>query len=202
MNSVFKKFWRMSQSVLSSPQYIFLVKEFQVLQEIMKTNIIHTAGHANNKIYLFLPTSWSIKYRPSDHERYFLSKDGILDEFSYRNNKLFYVGSLTKNTKTYKLVTKFLPFDIRSDQISRSAMSDSLQPHASQHTRPPCPSPTPWGHPDSRPSSQCCHLAISSSVIPFSSCPQSLPASESFPMSQLFAWDGQSTWGVHEEFQL
>ena len=81
----------------------------------------------------------------------------------------------------------------RSDQISHSVMSDSLRPHDSQHARPPCPSPTPGVHSDSPPSSQWCHPAISSSVIPFSSCPQSLPASESFPMSQLFAWGGQST---------
>ena len=80
-----------------------------------------------------------------------------------------------------------------SDQISHSVVSDSLQPHESQHTRPPCPSPTPRVHSDSRPSSQWCHPAISSSVVPFSSCPQSLPASQSFPMSQLFAWGGQST---------
>ena len=72
-------------------------------------------------------------------------------------------------------------------------MSDSLRPHESQHARPPCPSPTPRVHSDSRPSSQWCHPAISSSVVPFSSCPQSLPASGSFPMSQLFAWGGQST---------
>ena len=72
-------------------------------------------------------------------------------------------------------------------------MSDYLQPHESQHTRPPCPSPTPGVHSDSHPSSQWCHPAISSSVVPFSSCPQSLPASESFPMSQLFAWGAQST---------
>jgi len=65
--------------------------------------------------------------------------------------------------------------------------------HDSQHARPPCPSPTPRVHSDSCPSSQWCHPAISSSVVPFSSCPQSLPASESFPMSQLFAWGGQST---------
>ena len=82
---------------------------------------------------------------------------------------------------------------IRSDQISRSVMSDSLRPHESQHARPPCPSPTPGVHWDSRPSSQWCHPAISSSVVPFSSCPQSLPASRSFPMNQLFAWGGQST---------
>ena len=82
---------------------------------------------------------------------------------------------------------------IRSVQFSRSVVSDSLRPHESQHIRPPCPSPTPGVHSDSRPSSQWCHPAISSSVIPFSSCTQSLPASESFPVSQLFAWGGQST---------
>ena len=80
-----------------------------------------------------------------------------------------------------------------SVQFSRSVVSDSSQPHELQHTRPPCPSPTPRVHPDPHPSSQWCHQAISSSVIPFSSCPQSLPAAESFPMSQLFAWGGQST---------
>ena len=72
-------------------------------------------------------------------------------------------------------------------------MSNSLRPHESQHARPPCPSTTPEIHSNSCPSSQWCHPAISSSVIPFSSCPQSLPASGSFPMSQLFAWGGQST---------
>ena len=72
-------------------------------------------------------------------------------------------------------------------------MSDSLRPHESQHARPPCPSPTPGVHSDSHPSSQWCHPAISSSVVPFSSCPQSLPASESSPTSQLFAWGGRST---------
>ena len=72
-------------------------------------------------------------------------------------------------------------------------MSNYLRPHESQHARPPCPSPAPGVHPDSRPSGQWCHPAISSSVIPFSSCPQSLPVSESFPMSQHFAWGGQST---------
>ena len=80
-----------------------------------------------------------------------------------------------------------------SVQFSHSVVSDSLWPHELQHTRPSCPSPTPGVHSDSHPSSQWCHPAISSSVIPFSSCPQSLPASQSFPMSQLFAWGGQST---------
>ena len=80
-----------------------------------------------------------------------------------------------------------------SVQYSRSVVSDSLQPHESQHARPPCPSPTPRVHPNACASSQWCHPAISSSIVPLSSCPQSLPASESFPMSQLFAWGGQST---------
>ena len=77
-------------------------------------------------------------------------------------------------------------------QFSCSVMSNSLRPHELQHARPPCSSPTPGVHSDSCPSSQWCHPAISSSVIPFS-CPQSFPASGFFPMSQLFTWGGQST---------
>ena len=79
-----------------------------------------------------------------------------------------------------------------SVQFSQSVVSDSLQPHELQHTRLPYPSPTPGVHPNPCPLSQWCHPTISSSAIPFSSCPQSLPASGSFPMSQLFAWGGQS----------
>ena len=82
---------------------------------------------------------------------------------------------------------------LSSVQFTRSVVSNSLQPHESQHARPPCPSPTPGVYSNSCPSSWWCHPAISSSVIPFSSCPQSLPASGSFPMSQLFTWGGQST---------
>ena len=81
---------------------------------------------------------------------------------------------------------------ISSVQFSCSVMSNSLRPHELQHTRPPCPSPTPWIYPNPCPSSWQCHPAISSSVVPFSSCSQSLPASGSFPMSQLFASGGQS----------
>ena len=80
-----------------------------------------------------------------------------------------------------------------SVQFSRSVVSNSLRPHESQHTRPPCPSPTPGVYSNPCLLSQWCHPAISSSVVPFSFCPQSLPASGSFPMSQLFAWGGQST---------
>ena len=80
-----------------------------------------------------------------------------------------------------------------SVQFSRSVVSDSLWPHESQHARPPCPSPTPGVHSDSHPSSQWCHPAISSFVVPFPPCPQSRPAPESFLMSQLFTWGDQST---------
>ena len=82
--------------------------------------------------------------------------------------------------------------DISSVQFSCSVVSDSLRPHESQHARPPCPSQTPTVYSNSCPLSQWCHPTISSSVIPFSSCPQILPGSGSFPMSQLFAWGGQS----------
>ena len=79
-------------------------------------------------------------------------------------------------------------------QFSSVAQScPTLRPHESQHAGPPCPSPTLGVHSDSCPLSQWCHPAISSSVVPFSSCPQFLPASGSFPMSQLFTWGGQST---------
>ena len=89
----------------------------------------------------------------------------------------------------------YILIQFSSVQFSSVAQScPTLRPHESQHARPPCPSPTPGVHSDSRrPLSQWCHPAISSSVVPFSSCPQCLPASESFPMSQLFAWGGQST---------
>ena len=79
-----------------------------------------------------------------------------------------------------------------SVQFSHSVVSDSLQPHEPQHARPPCPSPTPRVHPNPCPLSWWCHPTISSSVIPFSSCPQSFPASGSFPLSPLFPWGGQS----------
>ena len=78
-----------------------------------------------------------------------------------------------------------------SVQFSHSVVSDSLQPHESQHARAPCPSQTPRVYTNPCPSSQWCHPAISSSVIPFSACPQSFPASGSYPMSQHFTWGGQ-----------
>ena len=114
------------------------------------------------------------------------------------NNKILpmWINRLAPWLNSYKpFIQDALLRDLSSFsvQFSRSIVSDSLQPHELQHAWPPCPSPSPGVHSDSRPSSQWCHPVISSSVVHFSSCPQSLPASESFPMSQLFAWGGQST---------
>ena len=99
--------------------------------------------------------------------------------------KLWYLEQLSKSFKILGQIRS-------SVQFSRSVVSDSLGPRELQHSRPPCPSPTPGVHSNSHPSSRWCHPAISPSVVPLSSCPQSLPASESFPMSQLFEWGGQS----------
>ena len=105
----------------------------------------------------------------------------------------FHTYLLNDFEQVYGPLHPLLKMKVSSVQFSCSVMSDSLRPHESQHDRPPCPSPSPGVHSDSRPSSQWCHPAISSSDVPFSSCPQSLPASESFPMSQLFVWGVQST---------
>ena len=106
---------------------------------------------------------------------------------------LGFPGSQTMRNTSLLFISHSVYSTLLVNLFSRSVVSDSLRPHESQHSRPPCPSPIPGVHSDSRPSSQWCHPAISSSVVPFSSCPESLPASESFPMSQLFAWGGQST---------
>ena len=92
--------------------------------------------------------------------------------------------------RTFNL-EKYSLNEFSSVQFSCSVMSDSLRPHGLQHTRPPCPSPTPGVSSNSCPLSWWCHPTISFSVVPFSSCPRSFPASGSFPMSQFFASGGQ-----------
>ena len=109
----------------------------------------------------------------------------MADGSAYINSQLLYLTGRTGRI-FYILLRCF------SVQFSCSVVSNSLWPYESQHARPPCPSPTPGVHPNPRPLSQWCHPTISSSVVPFSSCPQSFPASWSFQMSQLFAWGGQS----------
>ena len=103
--------------------------------------------------------------------------------FSFRSGDFFLVS--------FSWAFSFCLFS--SVQFSHSVVSNSLWPRELQHTRPPCTSPTPGVHPNSCPSSWWCYPAMSSSVVPFSSCPQSLPATGSFPMSLLFAWGGQSS---------
>ena len=103
------------------------------------------------------------------------------------NTDSFEVGNFSNS------IVNFFVCVFSSVQFSRSVLSDSLRPHESQHARPPYPSPTPGVYSNPCPPGRWCHPTISSSVIPFSSCPQSLPASGSFPMSQLFTWGGQST---------
>ena len=112
--------------------------------------------------------------------------------FNYYNVFCMYVDQISPSVMSDSLQPHGLQHARPpSVQFSRSIVSDSLRPHES-HARPPCPSPTPGVHSDSRSLSQWCHPAISSSVAPFSSCPKSLPASESFPMGQLLAWGGQN----------
>ena len=128
-------------------------------------------------------TSWE-----KDWERVETVSDFILG-----GSKITEDGDCSHEIKRCLLLGRKVMTNLSSVQFSRSVMSDSLWPHESQHSRPPCPSPTPGVHSELHPSSQWCHPAISSSVVPFSSCPKSLPASKSSPMSQLIAWGGQST---------
>ena len=100
---------------------------------------------------------------------------------------------LSSSSSSYALFFFFFFLGCFVFQFSHSVVPNSLQPHELQHTRPPCPSPTPGVHSNSCPLSQWCHPAISSSIVHFFSCSQSFPASGSFPISQLFAWGGQST---------
>ena len=117
-----------------------------------------------------------------------------MKHFTFLLSPFKFMG-LSRYKRRQRICPVHYPFSsvqISSVQFSCSVISDSLQPHESQHARPPSPSPTPGVHSNSCPSSQWCHSAISSTVVPFSSCPKSLPASGSFPMSQLFAWGGQN----------
>jgi len=144
----------------------------------LKLNIQKTKIMASSPI-----TSWQINGETMETVR----------DFIFLGSKITADGDCSHQIKRHLLLGRKVTTNFSSVQFSHSVVSDSLRPHESQHARPPCPSQTPGVHSDSSPSSQWCHPAISSSGIPFSSCPQSLKASESFPMSQLFAWGGQGT---------
>ena len=115
---------------------------------------------------------------------------GIYGDSLHRTPKF---PSYELSWKFYVLKVELIVCSSSLEFSRRSVVSASLRSHESQHVRSPCPTPTRGVHSNSHPLSRWCHPAISSSVVPFSSCPQSLPASESFPMSQLFTWGGQST---------
>ena len=159
----------------------------------------------------FMQEHWSGILFPTPY--YLLSKDCLSTFLKVTNTHTHIHTHRTLETKHEKIQLNNIPkilidislkiannhmkrcstsYVISSVQFSRSVVSNSLQLHESQHTRPPCPSLTPGVYSNPCPSSWWCHLAISSSTVPFSCCPQSLPASGSFPMSQLFTWDGQS----------
>ena len=130
--------------------------------KLQRTNPLPGLGQLRTHIMIQVLAFYTRKHQDSDAEDLFLKK----------KNK-----------------AKYSPKQV---QFSRSVVSDTLQPHESQHVRPPCPSPTPGVYPSSCPLSRWCPPTISSSAVPFSSCPQSIPESGSLPMSQLFAWGGQS----------
>ena len=136
--------------------------------------------------YLLIPSSFKKKSNANFYLLIFgnisLQEDFSLIPHPNPVLKDFIVLFYSLNSKLINLVSSF----------SHSVVSDSLRPHELQHTRPPCPSSTPRVYSNPCSSSQWCHPAISSSVIPFSSCPQSIPASGSFPMSELFIAGGQS----------
>ena len=147
-------------------------------------------GFAKSRTWLSDWTELNQTYGTRCHDLSFLSVDFLSQHFH---------SPLSLSSKDSLLLLDFchkgevICIQFSSLQFNHSVVSNSLRPHELQHTRPPYPSPSPGVHSNSCPLSQWCHPAISSSVVPLSSCPQSLPASESFPMSQHFAWGGQST---------
>ena len=171
---------------LFSPQYSFQLPSSYFAIFNFKNNCQTLCYVQDNKVHEpFLFPSRTLCFLPVWARKPWYS------ELSVIIGKICFMESESKTNEIRKLTTRS-DFWVESWQMtrysvqfSRSVVSDSLPPHESQHARPPYPSPTPGVHSDSSPSSQWCHPAISSSVIPFSSCPQSLPASGSFPMSQL-----------------
>ena len=149
------------------------MKEWYIL--IHDMNIFHLAWYlkyvGNGGEILFE------MFRDRDHS---VENSSIHEIFKLYAEDLVVIGALSKRK------------NLSSVQFSRSVASNSLWPHETQHTRPPWPSPTPGVHPNPCPLTRWCHPTISSSVIPFSSCPQSSPASGSFQMSQLFTSGDQS----------
>ena len=165
----------MSLDMISSVQFSSLFQSWPTLQP-------YGLEHARLSCPLPIPGVCSIHvHRVSD----------AIQTFYPLSSPSLPAFNLSQHQSLFQWVSSSHQFS--SVQFSRSVVSDSLWPHEPQHTRPLCPSPTPRVHPNPCPSSWWCHPTISSSVIPFSSCPQFFPASGSFQMSQLFTSGGQST---------
>ena len=153
--------------------------------KLVKLSVKSTINNAQSSyiiVYTSVPNEWKSRVAIWLYSKIKMLNKNIIEELA-EHYCLFNVQN-----KIYEKKNRF-----SSVQFSHSFVFDSLRPHELQSARPPCPSPTPGVHSDWGPLSRWCHPAISSSVVPFSSCPQSLPASEYFPMSQLFLWGGQST---------
>ena len=163
---------------------MFSVKEINVNHLTHKCSVMYECTYKFEAVFYFSPKN-ILEFEGvvfvfiSELQRIFFFKENLINHFLMLHPEGHFSAA-------------FIP-GIFSVQFSCSAVSNSLRPHESQHARPPCPSPSPRVQSNSGPSSWWCHPAISSSVVPFSSCPQSLPTWESFPISQLFAWGGQST---------
>ena len=125
----------------------------------------------------------SISRLYKEHQQINKKKANSQTEYLTRTMHRQFTDKESGVTNKQAKIFNFISYSVQFSQFSRSGLSNSLRPHEPQHARPPCPSPTPGVHSDSCPSSRWCHPAVSSYVVPFSSCPQSLPASESFPMS-------------------
>ena len=195
------------------PPYFWVTGQFSSVQSLSRVWLFATPWIAARQASLSITNSWSSprvmcieSVMPSSHlTLWHLTKQASLireinlkSEWSYTKSR-----SLREECHDAKVLLKvgsgcsplesqYLTGKVQFSQFSCSVLSNSLRPHESQHARPPCPSQSPRVHPNSRPLSRWCHPAISSSVVPFSFCPQSLPASESFPISQLFTSGGQS----------
>ena len=175
------KYWNFSFNINPSNEYSWLISfridwfDFFVVQGALKSLL----QHYSLKALILQCSAFFMVQLP--HPYMTNGKTIALTRWTFASK----VMSLLFNTLS-RLVIAFLPRS-RSVQFSCSVVSDSLRPYELQHARPPCPSPTPGVYSNSCLSSQCCHPAISFSVTHFFSCPQSLPASESFPKSQLFA---------------
>ena len=173
---IFHQIWG-NQSLLFQITFQFLSFSFSLLSGILTMSMLTCimVSHRSLRLYLFI--SFYFLSGPMISKAHFIYPQVSWNFLDFSNLLLNFHSKLCI---------------FSSVQFSHSVVSGSLWPRELHHTRPPCPSPTPRVYSNSCPSSWWCHPAISSSVVPFSSCPQSLPTSGSFPVSQLFAWGGQS----------